>query len=327
MLFSAIQGNNIYSNSRGGIFLKSAVNGNMTVSQNDIHDNARGGLAVRNNCELEITKNNIRNNGWGGIHTGEGHIFAGTLGGAVLTIKQNKIHHHQNLTRGGGIDVRHASGTIENNLVYSNSKGGIRFGDYVSEIKNNTVVNNGNDTQDAGGGIIYDDPAIGNLEDSPDGTLKDSPNYPDPLIRNNIAAYNEKAGMRVGGNGYDCPDNPIAGDSINYRDHNLAYANNGTGETDCGYPDSLKKLCASRNCGECGAIWNPSPPPFVILAGPNDMIADPLFKNMGGDDYRLQRVSEGDPNDSPAIGAGDDNSEMGAYGGSDPLVDTDIPQF
>jgi hypothetical protein len=57
------------------------------------------------------------------------------------------------------------------------------------------------------------------------------------------------------------------------------------------------------------------------------MIADPLFKDMGGDDYRLQRVSEGDLSDSPAIGAGDDNSEMGAYGGSDPLVDTDIPQF
>jgi hypothetical protein len=63
------------------------------------------------------------------------------------------------------------------------------------------------------------------------------------------------------------------------------------------------------------------------MAGPNDMIADPLFKDMGGDDYRLQRVSEGDPNDSPAIGAGDDSSDMGAYGGSDPLVDADIPQF
>jgi hypothetical protein len=49
------------------------------------------------------------------------------------------------------------------------------------------------------------------------------------------------------------------------------------------------------------------------------MIADPLFKDMDADDYRLQRMSEDDPNDSPAINAGSDGEDMGAYGGDDPI--------
>jgi hypothetical protein len=317
-----IQGNNIYSNARGGIFLKSRVNGKITVSQNEIHDNTRGGLAVKDNCELEITKNNIRNNGRGGIHTGEGNNFAGTLGGALLTIRQNEIHHHQNATRGGGIDVRHASGAIENNLVYRNSRGGIRFGDYISEIKNNTVVNNGDETQDRGGGIIYDDPAIGTLNDPPDGTLKDSPNYPYPLIRNNITAYNEKAGLRVGGNGYDCPDNPVySGDAVNYRDYNLLYANYPWNDVfsrpnpeDCGWPGLNDMSCTKQQYGGCGAYFDSG----IVLDNPNDVMANPLFQDMASDNYNLT---------SPLGYPGDDGSQRGAYGGDDPLVDSEIPHF
>lgn len=320
-----IHGNNIYSNARGGIFLNSRVNGKLTVTQNDIHDNGRGGIAMKKNCELEITKNNIRNNGRGGIHTGQGNNFAGTLGGAVLTIRQNKVHHHQNANRGGGIDVRHASGTLENNLVYRNSRGGIRFGDYVSEIRNNTVVNNGDDTQDRGGGIIYDDPGINNFNDPPDGTLNDSPNYPDPLIRNNISAYNEKAGLRVGGTGYDCPDNPVYGsDDMNYRDYNLLYSNQlwnsaqgRWNDPDCRWP-SLDMSCTQQQYGGCGAHWDFDQSYPVVLNNPNDVMADPSFQDMENDNYHLTM---------PLEYPGDDESQRGAYGGDYPLVDEDIPQY
>ena len=61
-------------------------------------------------------------------------------------------------------------------------------------------------------------------------------------------------------------------------------------------------------------MWNPLPPPFVIMDGPNNIIGDPLFVNItpGNEDYTLLPGS-------PAINAGDDGFDMGAYGGTDPL--------
>ena len=103
------------------------------------------------------------------------------------------------------------------------------------------------------------------------------------------------------------------------RDYNLVYANNGTGETDCGWPDNLNMSCTNKQFGGCGGKWNPTPPPNIILDGPHHIIADPWFKDMANDDYRLQRVSEGDANDSPAIGAGASGVDVGAYGGSYPI--------
>jgi hypothetical protein len=190
--------------------------------------------------------------------------------------------------------VRHASGTINHNLVYENKRGGIRFGDHITEISNNTVVKNGRGGW--GGGIVYDD-LIGSVNDDPSGEP------PLPLnIRNNICAYNQKGGIRA------CFVNTEGSEE---RDFNLAYANNETGETDCGYPDSLSMSCINRNFGGCGGKWNVGSPP-VVMDGENNLIGDPMFVNMDLHDYRLQ-------SSSPAKNAGDDGKDMGAYGGDSPI--------
>jgi hypothetical protein len=279
-----IANNHIENNDDGGICVTDAITGKVTITENDIELNGKGGIGMQNSCELDITRNDIHDNHRGGIHTGtdvaNGGGFSGTMGSAVLTIRQNKVYHNGESGYGGGIDVRHASGTIENNLVYENHRGGIRFGwenqtdDHITNIRNNTAVGNG--TDDRGGGIIYDDLA-GAVNDQASGTP------PAPLnIRNNICTDNEKAGIRA------CFTNTEGSEE---RDYNLAYDNNGTGETDCGYPDSLIMSCTNKNFGGCGGKWNPSPPPPVILDGSNNIIGDPLFADEG----------------------------MGAYGGSYPI--------
>ena len=320
-----ITGNNpINSNTFAGIGIIDAISttNTVTITENTIYSNFRGGIGVQNDCKLEVTKNTIRNNVRGGIKTGNDSVdpggFSGTPGSANLTIEQNKIYGNGQGGFGGGMDVRHADGTIYNNLVYENHRAGIRFGDWIDEIVNNTVSDNGDDngtpgdqSDDRGGGIIYDDISAGDaVNDPPEGAI---PN-PNVLIRNNILAFNVTTGLRVGNmpSGLtSCPDNPdrdnpAAGDK--YRDYNLVYANNGTGETDCGWPDSLIRRCANQQYGGCGADVD-----SFDLSYPNDMIADPLFFDRAGDDYQLQAGS-------PAKGAGDDGNELGAYGGQDPIT-------
>ena len=317
-----ISGNNIYSNSYAGIGIIDAITGTVTITdQNDIYQNTGGGIGIQHDCTVVITKNTIRNNVRGGIHTGtqvaDPGEFSGTAGSADLTIKQNKVYGNGNSGYGAGIDVRHADGSINNNLVYKNHRGGIRFGDWIDEIINNTVVDNGNATDDMGGGIVYDDISAGDgVNDAPAGTPPVA-----LLIRNNICFYNQKAGIRA------CFTNTPGSEE---RDYNLVYLNNGTTD-DCGwYTDTgisyIRTLsCANKQYGGCGADW---PVPFA-MEDPHDIIADPLFKNITIDDYRLQRLGEGDPNDSPAIDAGDPASayndtdasrnDMGAYGGPTPI--------
>ena len=309
-----IRGNNIHNNSsRGGIRLGVALTGLVTITQNDIDSNNWGGISIQDNCTAIITKNNIHaSTTRGGIHTGDyTDTFSGTAGGANLTITQNKVHDNNGANYGGGIDVRHASGTIENNLVYDNSRGGIRFGDYVTEIVNNTVVNNGQN--DWGGGIIYDDPTDNvSVNDRPTGTCSTS-----PLIKNNIVAHSEKAGIRVGGNGFDCPaDNPG-------YDYNLLYANYPWNDVfirsnseNCGWPSLDDMSCTQQQYGGCGAYVNSG----IVLNNPNDIVADPRFVDMDGDDYHLDTGA-------PPIGAGALGVDMGAYGGSDPMVDSEIPEL
>jgi len=310
-----ITGNDIYGNSMGGIRMDT---GSGTIGANDIYQNATAGIAMRDACDgclLEISNNDIYENVRGAIHTGTdeaGGGFLGTAGSFTLTIKQNKVHSNGQSGYGGGIDVRHAAGTIYNNLVYKNHRGGIRFWDYVTEVVNNTVVYNGYDGN--GGGIIFDDPA-GAVNAPADGV----PSVP-ILIRDNIAAYNETTGIRA------CFVNT---DLLEERDYNLVYANNGTGETDCGWPDNLKMSCVNKQFGGCGGKWNiPGGPPWIIMDGANNRVSDPKFVDKDSDNYQLQA-------DSPAIDAGDPDeayndqsfppsqgeaiNDMGAYGGPDAL--------
>jgi len=57
----------------------------------------------------------------------------------------------------------------------------------------------------------------------------------------------------------------------------------------------------------------------IVLNNPNDIMADPKFVPEL-DDYHLD-------NGSPAKTAGEGGVEMGAYGGGDPLVDSEIPEL
>ncbi|MBW1860377.1 MAG: right-handed parallel beta-helix repeat-containing protein, partial [Deltaproteobacteria bacterium] len=353
-----IRGNHLHNNGSGslggGIWMRAAVL-SATISQNDIAQNRLGGIAVRAvhpsvPSSLVIAKNNIHDNILrGGIHTGD---TAGNFANpgnftADSTIKQNKVHHNSNVTYGGGIDVRHFRGTVKNNLVYGNSRGGIRFGDYVTEISHNTVANNGNATNDRGGGIIYDDLA-GALNDPPGG----GPSSLFP-IKNNISAFNQRAGIRACFYTTDL-----------YRDYNLLYSNNQDflsgycgpcASPDCSTGDrrDIKKCMGAqlgRGCDGIAAFCCSAPGATGPLPGETLILADPLFQDMANDDYHLQGGSGAtgplpgetlilaDPlfqdmaNDdyhlqggSPAIGSGELGVDMGAYGGSEPFDDNAFP--
>jgi hypothetical protein len=229
--------------------------------------------------------------------------------------------------------VRHAAGQILNNLVYENHRAGIRFGDWIDAIINNTVADDGESSR--GGGIVFDDLA-GAVNDYPDGAMTGL-----PLIRNNISAYHEMAGLRVGGYSEPtwapCPDNA----GLN-RDYNLLYANHpwnemlnggagGWNDPDCGwYQDSGLSYfsmvsCGNQQYGGCGLDEDPWPPdPYILwpMLNPHDIMDDPEFVDKDADVYQLQGTS-------PAINAGDPNdayddkdtsrNDMGAYGGPNPL--------
>jgi len=179
---------------------------------------------------------------------------------------------------------------------------------------NNTVAYNGEN--DLGGGIIYD-----NINEDPPDAVNDPPvGVPGVLnIRNNICAFNDKAGIRA------CFTNTEGAEERNY---NLVYSNfqwdhihNWPNTPDCGWPDIDSLSCIQQQYGGCAAHFEYNPT-RIVFEYPDDIVMDPLFKNVNNDDYRLQRISEGDANNSPAIdieNPGDDLTDRGAYGGSSPL--------
>ncbi len=190
-----ISGNYIYNSTGGaGIWLGSKVHGSVTISGNTIYQNQRAGIGIRKagNCTLEITGNYIYDNIWAGIHTGNN---SGTFGGAgnfsvASTIAGNEVYGNGGASRGGGIDVRHCSGSINNNTVYNNSKVGIRFGDWITEITGNTVHHNGE------GGIIYHLPS-GQYNGPPEGESQGLNGT--VYVTGNTCAYNGEAGTRACG--------------------------------------------------------------------------------------------------------------------------------
>jgi hypothetical protein len=74
--------------------------------------------------------------------------------------------------------------------------------------------------------------------------------------------------------------------------------------------------CTQQQYGGCGAHFSSG----IVLNNPNDIMANPSFVDMNGDDYHLDVGS-------PCIGAGALGGDMGAYGGSDPMVDSEIPEL
>jgi hypothetical protein len=304
-----ITGNDyIHHNTYAGIGVIDAIGNTVTITQNDIYLNDRAGIRMKDSCNLVITENSVRDNVRGGIKTGDASAdpggFTGTYGSANLTIRQNKIYGNGQSGFGGGMDVRHADGTIYNNLVYENHRGGIRFGDWIDEIINNTVSDNGNDNgtpadpdDDRGGGIIYDDIYAGHAVNAqPVGTRTALP------IRNNICTYNHRAGIRAGFYNTDGSEQTA---------YNLVFDNWGYGN--CTAAPVTEFLCKKRQLGS-----------FYLTTDEDVLVwGNPQFVDRGNDDYRLQGTS-------PAVDAGDTSYgddvsippgvgtltiDMGAYGG------------
>lgn len=284
-----MEGNTILNSGRAGIRLNANPDSVGTVRGNLIDGSGIGGIAIWSAMTVSILDNEIRNSIRGGIHSGNNQYnttstppLDGGNGNLHVTVRGNKIHHNGQDFMGGGIDLRHASGTIENNLVYKNHMGGIRFGDWMDAINHNTVVQNGMST--TGGGIVYDDLAGPVNEMPPSGWP--ATGFP---MRNNIIVDNAKAGVNAGtlaSGGATCSD------WVGQRDYNLLSENNGT----------------STSCH--GATW-----PFCILPqlalcskNPGELIAAPQFVDRANDDYHLQTGSA-------AIGSGDGGVDMGAFGG------------
>ncbi len=133
-----------------------------------------------------------------------------------------------------------------------------------------------------GAGIVYDDLA-GEVNDSSGGCAP-----VDIPIKNNISTDNEMAGIYV----KICPDYACP---VN-RDYNLLCRNNGINTDTCSTPPFYCILMQLGGCRE----------------NLGEIFANPSFVNAASDDYHLQETS-------PAKNAGDDLTDMGAYGGSDPI--------
>ena len=332
-----ITGNHIFSNTKAGIAVIDNATGTITIDDNKIYQNTQSGIAFFNACTAVITGNEIYTHtsaagifsgDWSGTLPPTGSGFDRTNGPANLTIERNKVYDNRS-----GMRLDHASGTINNNLVYGNSRSGIRFSGNnldpyapfgsswgVTVIKNNTVVNNGSYvedigqgiSEDRGGGIVYD--AIYVTTDPITELGRDFYGPPvgatqDPItIKNNILSGNRKAGIKF------CADNSAYDRSYNlfYRNFEASCATGGA--IDCA------RMCRSRTLGMCYSpsinccaeedTWAHSGVAFPGAWATGEMCGqDPLFNA----DYTLQ-------GGSPAIGADEDGNDMGAYGGSDPIT-------
>jgi parallel beta-helix repeat protein len=300
-----ISGNSIHDNARAAVAVIDHVNGPLTITGNTIYANEKAGIAFVNACTAVVEDNVIRD------HSGAAGIFTGTWQGTNppdptalplimsynrangpvnLTIRRNRVYNNY-----AGMRLDHASGTISNNLVYSNTRSGIRFSGNdvspyepfdiswgISALTNNTVTDNGSviDGTRRGGGIVYDDITVTTNDDGTERLFDAWPLYNGELgtrfIQNNILAYNTTAGVR---DAYCQVE----------RDYNNYYFNYGY------------ETLTHAQVGGCFSL------------NPNESIADPKFVDRTGEDFHLQT-------DSPAKNSGNDGTEMGAYGGSDPLA-------
>ncbi|MFC1819014.1 right-handed parallel beta-helix repeat-containing protein [Thermodesulfobacteriota bacterium] len=323
-------------------------------SPNKFHTNGRGGIVLGAGATMDIIRNDISNNAWGGIHTGwnepndGAYTWPTTLGDAVLTIRKNKVYGNgdQTATAGGGIDVMHASGFIENNLVYDNDYAGIRVGDGVLSgmtIRHNTVVDNGGGTTPeprsrVGGGIVYHD---GYDQDGSTPCYYCRPYGTIPLainVKDNVIAYNSRAALA--GMGYP---NTVGSEE---RDYNLIYSNNPGAwfwSADCGYvaaggdysTNQMNVGCLSGQYSFNPLYWDYDPVKTLKSQDPNDIFDDPLFTDRANDDYTLTGSSPGagtasDGDNSSCTGAGTPYAcctgsgtgtceDRGAWGGSYPI--------
>jgi parallel beta-helix repeat protein len=228
---------------------------------NTISGNEGSGIYLEDGCSLEIRKNTINSNKGAGITSGGTTV-------SRIDVRNNTISDNGM----EGIDGDLATGAVYNNIIYGNKDAGVTSGSMPLEVINNTIVAN------TRSGVALEDP------------------FAEPVIKNNIIAYNHDSGIRAAGTGYS---------------YNLLFSNNMTGGCD---PHFL--WCVRRQYG--GYEDEES------YVKHKDIIADPLFADPDHHDYHLRP-------DSPAIDAGDPDTrfsdtsfppslrstinDMGVYGG------------
>ncbi|NOQ46127.1 MAG: hypothetical protein GQ559_05580 [Desulfobulbaceae bacterium] len=294
----SITGNTIHTNASAGISIIDQVTGPITINGNTIYQNEKAGIAFLNSCMAVITENDIYDHtGTAGISTGtwpgggspsplsppSSLSFNRANGPVELTINRNKIH--DNLA---GMRLDHASGTISNNLVYNNAKAGIRFsGNDIAPYEPFAVswgiTELTNNTVADNGTIIIDESRLGGGIVYDDINNVIDRNFFDPPV------VNRDQGSRFIQNNiaaYNATAGIKDAACTIERDFNLYYLNFGIA------------VFARPVLGGC-------------LNNPNEIFADPLFIDRL--EYRLQPSS-------PAIESGNDNLDMGAYGGSNPIT-------
>ena len=338
-----ITGNQIHENTSAGVAVIDNASGTIRIDDNKIYENTLSGVAVFNKCTAEITDNEIYTHAgaagiftgtWSGLPPQGGTAFNRANGPATLTIRRNKVYGNR-----AGMRLDHASGTIWNNLVYENSRGGIRFGgdNYgtiapsgwpswgITQIVNNTVADNGSYvddpaegiSEDRGGGIEYND--INTTVDPITGLTRYFYDRPvcttqNPVtIKNNVVANNKRGGIKF------CADN-----SCDDRSYNLYYNNFQEDCTagNCGRMCRCKTLgyCYASGINCCSEVSWADVASFPGTWATGEICGqDPLFNA----DYTVQATS-------PAIDAGDpdpaynddidDRNDMGAFGGPDPIL-------
>jgi len=310
-----IENNTVNASGYGGVIIDNVVTAG-SISNNTITNSGYGGLVFPAAGTYDVLNNEIAFSQRGGIHTGPGMdpihggpstvnmpvVFRGNPGDLNLTIRGNSVHNNGIDVYGGGIDVRHASGVIENNLVYNNNTGGIRYGDWITAINNNTLVANGYGAQ-RGAGIVFDDLA-GAVNADPEG----SPTTPFPM-RNNILVDNYNAGIN---NGTLFTSGESCGDWVGLREYNLYSQNNGA-STGC--HGSSFPFCYFTQTALC-------------TFNDGESNAAPNFVDVANHDYRLMSSSVAVDAASPSTandaslppGQGTLDADMGAYGGPTPIT-------
>lgn len=294
-----VSGNRIYRNGDGGIRAMPNAPLNekkrrasdpdvvLTVVDNEIYKNNKGGIRVENNTRLTARGNIISDNGTG-VVAYESAVLP------VVDLYQNTV----SFNNGAGIHLLNGNTGqigIRNNWVFHNGLSGILCGLWETpglgvqkaEIINNTVVGNGSKE-------VYGLQTT-SLENQGAGIRNDSSG--DVTIMNNIVAFNFVTGLKT--------------KACDSSTHNLFFAN-GDSPSCCddtkNAPYWIERLQVS-GCPKRGGA---------------DLIADPMFMDPDGYDYRLKpgspAVDNGSSEDAladiafpPSMGA--KTNDMGASGG------------
>ena len=329
-------------------------------SPNKFYSNDRGGIVTSVVSTFSIIKNEIYDNGWGGIHTGwlepvDGEFtWPGGSTPALMTIRKNKVYGNGTGTdtAGGGIDVMYASGTIENNLVYENKYAGIRVGDGAAAdvnnyctalddpypcctgnttgtcptymtIRHNTVVDNG-------GGTTPDQGVAGGGIVYHDGYAQDgtTPCYycrPYGTIPLSINVKDNviayTSKAALAGMGFT---NTVGSEE---RDYNLIYSNNPGAwfwSADCGYPDSMEFKCVIGQYGfDTSYYWDKGNDSCTASVSPYPCCTGAGTGTCLGDD-KLKLTDPNDILDDPLFTdrANDDYTLTGSSPGSGTASDS-----